>query len=165
MPVLNKSTLAAQWGEFAAQENVDLVVCVASALKRGIVDSDESRRYNKPSGNLASGFNLSGLGQWIDACINADRVLTLWLMMKLRMTSKQFLIICRRAPYGESYAREALDVAMAAAAFDQRIAMLFLGDGVTQLFKRQDSAALTQKSLEKQLSALPLYDVNELLRR
>lgn len=78
------------------------------------------------------------------------------------MTPKQFLIICRRAPYGESYAREALDVAMAAAAFDQRIAMLFLGDGVAQLFTRQDSAALGQKSLEKQLSALPLYDVNEI---
>lgn len=78
------------------------------------------------------------------------------------MTSKQFLIICRRAPYGDSYAREALDVAMAAAAFDQRIAMLFLGDGVAQLFTCQDSAALAQKSLEKQLSALPLYDVNEL---
>jgi tRNA 2-thiouridine synthesizing protein C len=51
---------------------------------------------------------------------------------------------------------------MAAAAFDQRIAMLFLGDGVTQLFTQQDSATLAQNSLEKQLSALPLYDVNEL---
>lgn len=71
-----QSPLATQWSEFAAQENIDLVVCVASALKRGIIDADESRRYNKPNGNLTPGFNLSGLGQWIDACINADRVVT-----------------------------------------------------------------------------------------
>lgn len=78
------------------------------------------------------------------------------------MTKKQFLIVCRRPPYGESYAREALDVAMAAAAFDQRVAMLFLGDGVMQLLNRQDGDAIAQKSLEKQLSALPLYDVNDI---
>ena len=71
-----QSPIATQWSEFAAQENIDLVVCVASALKRGIVDADESRRYNKASGNLTPGFNLSGLGQWIDACLNADRVIT-----------------------------------------------------------------------------------------
>lgn len=78
------------------------------------------------------------------------------------MTQKQFLIVCRRPPYGESFAREALDAAMAAAAFDQRVAILFLGSGVTQLFKQQSSATIAQKSLEKQLSALPLYDVNEI---
>jgi tRNA 2-thiouridine synthesizing protein C len=78
------------------------------------------------------------------------------------MTQKQFLIVCRHPPYGVSFAREALDVAMAAAAFDQRVAMLFLGDGVMQLLNQQNSEAIAQKSLEKQLSALPLYDVNDI---
>ncbi|MDB6062105.1 MAG: tRNA 2-thiouridine(34) synthase TusC [Verrucomicrobiaceae bacterium] len=76
------------------------------------------------------------------------------------MTRKHFLVVCRRPPYGESFAREAIDVAMAAAAFDQQVALLFLGDGVLQLINRQDGAAISQKSFEKQLSALPLYDVN-----
>jgi len=76
------------------------------------------------------------------------------------MNAKQFLIVCRRAPYGDSFAREALDTAMAAAAFDQRVALLFLGDGVTQLLRAQDAAAIGQKTFEKQLGALPLYDIN-----
>jgi tRNA 2-thiouridine synthesizing protein C len=78
------------------------------------------------------------------------------------MIQKLFLIVCRRPPYGESFARAALDTAMAAAAFDQKVMILFFGDGVTQLLKHQDSSAIAQKSLEKQLSALPLYDVNEI---
>lgn len=75
---------------------------------------------------------------------------------------KQFLIVCRQAPYGNSFAREALDVAMAAAAFDQAVAILFLGDGVLQLCRKQNSAEIQQTSLEKQLSALPLYDVTDI---
>lgn len=76
------------------------------------------------------------------------------------MIAKRYLIVCRRPPYGESYAREALDVALAAAAFDQPVAFLFLGDGIAQLLRAQDSVAIAEKSLEKQLAALPLYDID-----
>jgi tRNA 2-thiouridine synthesizing protein C len=76
--------------------------------------------------------------------------------------AKRILVVCRRAPYGESFAREALDMAMAAAAFDQRVAMLFLGDGALQLVAGQQARAIGQKALDKQLGALPLYDVAEL---
>lgn len=78
------------------------------------------------------------------------------------MKQKRILIVCRRPPYGESFAREALDVAMAGAAFDQSIALLFLDAGVTVLAKNQHSEGICEKSLEKQFAALPLYDVNEL---
>lgn len=78
------------------------------------------------------------------------------------MTTKSFLIVCRQPPYGSALAREALDVALATAAFDQRVAMLFLGDGVLQLLRPQDAAAIGQKAHDKQLGALPLYDVEEL---
>jgi tRNA 2-thiouridine synthesizing protein C len=78
------------------------------------------------------------------------------------MTRKHFLIVCRHPPYGSSHARDALDVAMATAAFDQQVAMLFLGDGVLQLLKAQDGSAIEQKSHDKQLGALPLYDVDAL---
>lgn len=76
------------------------------------------------------------------------------------MKAQRYLIICRRPPYGESFAREALDLALAAAAFDQSVALLFLGDGVTQLIREHNSAAIGEKSFEKQLSALPLYDID-----
>lgn len=78
------------------------------------------------------------------------------------MKQKHFLVVCRHPPYGESFAREALDVAMAAAAFDQKISMLFLGDGVLQLATAQLPAAIEQKSLEKQLGALALYDIDDI---
>lgn len=72
---------------------------------------------------------------------------------------KSFLLICRHAPYGSALAREALDVALTAATFDQSVALLFVGDGVLQLVRRQQPTAIAQKALDKQLSALPLYDV------
>ena len=75
---------------------------------------------------------------------------------------KSFLLICRRAPYGNVLAREALDVALTAATFDQTVAMLFTGDGVLQLIAQQNPAAIGQKSLDKQLAALPLYDIDTL---
>lgn len=76
IPAAEQRPIAELWSEFAQRENIDLVICVASALKRGILDTDESRRYNKAAGNLYPGFALSGLGQWVDACINADRLVS-----------------------------------------------------------------------------------------
>ena len=72
---------------------------------------------------------------------------------------KSFLLICRHAPYGQTLAREALDVALTAATFDQTVALLFMGDGVQQLIRAQQPSAIAQKALDKQLAALPLYDV------
>ena len=76
------------------------------------------------------------------------------------MIRKRFLLVCRRPPYGSSLPREALDVALAAAAFDQDVALLFLGDGVWQLLRSQHADAIGQKPLDQQLSVLPLYDIN-----
>ena len=78
------------------------------------------------------------------------------------MDPKRILIICRKAPYGNSLAREALDVALATSVFDQTLALLFMGDGVWQLMPGQDSMGIAHKNLSKQLSALPLYDVNDI---
>lgn len=77
-------------------------------------------------------------------------------------TSKQIAIVFRQPPYGSSFAREALDTAMAAAAFDQKVSLVFIGDGVWQLLANQQPQAIGQRSLEKQLATLPLYDVDRL---
>lgn len=74
---------------------------------------------------------------------------------------KKILFVMRHAPYGKSFAREGLDALLACAAFEQKVSVLFLHDGVFQLLKNQQSNLLEQKSLEKSLSALPLYDVND----
>lgn len=76
--------------------------------------------------------------------------------------SAKLLFVCRHAPYGRGAAREALDAVLAAAAYGQDIGVLFLDDGVFQLVAGQAPDALPQKSLEANLSALPLYDVERL---
>lgn len=65
-----------RWAELAQAHGIDLVACVASALKRGVLDDAEAKRYGRGGGNLAAGFDLSGLGQWVEACLTADRVVS-----------------------------------------------------------------------------------------
>jgi tRNA 2-thiouridine synthesizing protein D len=52
-----------RWSKLAADHKIDLVVCVAAALRRGIKDEV-----------LAPGFRISGLGQLIEVGMKADRL-------------------------------------------------------------------------------------------
>lgn len=62
------------WSKLAKDHNIDLVVCVAAAQRRGIVDAGEQKRNGKDGNNIADGFRISGLGQLIEACIQCDRM-------------------------------------------------------------------------------------------
>lgn len=64
-PPLDDRNIVARWSKLAADHKLDLVVCVAAALRRGIRDE-----------NLAPGFRISGLGQLVEAGIEADRLVT-----------------------------------------------------------------------------------------
>jgi len=70
------------------------------------------------------------------------------------------LIISRSSPYGSTLAQSALDYALAAAAFEQPLKLLFMADGVLQLLPGQETADSHQKNLGKRLSSLPLYGVD-----
>jgi tRNA 2-thiouridine synthesizing protein C len=74
---------------------------------------------------------------------------------------KSLLVVVRHSPYGSSLARASLDVALAAAAFDQPVSLLFAGDGVLQLLPGQDCTSLGVKSLGKLLASLPLYGIEQ----
>ncbi len=62
-----------RWSKLAEEHKLDLVICVAAAQRRGIVDEGEAKRNGKDATNLAPGFRISGLGQLIEAGIQADR--------------------------------------------------------------------------------------------
>ena len=62
------------WSELAAAHDIDLVVCVAAAQRRGIVDEGEMTRNKKSGQNIMDGFRISGLGQLIEAGIESDRL-------------------------------------------------------------------------------------------
>ena len=65
-----------RWSELAKENNIDLVLCVAAAKRRGMVDPDEMKRNNKDADNIAEKFRISGLGQLIEAGIQAERLIT-----------------------------------------------------------------------------------------
>ena len=65
-----------RWSELGKEHNIDLVLCVAAAQRRGIVDPDEMKRNKKDANNIAEKFRISGLGQLIEAGIQCDRLIT-----------------------------------------------------------------------------------------
>ena len=75
-PPQGENNLVKQWSALASIENVDMVVCIAAGLRRGVINREESERYEKDADNLAEEFELSGLGQLIEACALSDRVVT-----------------------------------------------------------------------------------------
>lgn len=72
---------------------------------------------------------------------------------------KRILIVLRHSPYGSSLAKAALDALLAMAAFEQRVDVLFAGDGVLQLMRDQDSHSVGRKNIGRMLASLPLYDI------
>jgi tRNA 2-thiouridine synthesizing protein D len=62
-PPQDERHVANRWTKLAAEHHIDLVVCVAAALRRGIKGEI-----------LAPGFRISGLGQLIEAGIKSERM-------------------------------------------------------------------------------------------
>ncbi len=64
------------WVELAEQHGVELILCVSSALKRGMLDAGEAERYERGEATVHPAFIISGLGQLVDATLSADRLVT-----------------------------------------------------------------------------------------
>ena len=75
-PPQDEVNISERWSSFAGENAIELVVCVASAIRRGVLDDSESRRYEKDTHNIEQNFTISGLGQLIDAGIASDRLIT-----------------------------------------------------------------------------------------
>ncbi len=67
--------IANRWTALGEQYDLDLVVCVAAAQRRGIVDEGEAKRNGKDANNIAPGFRISGLGQLVEAGIQSERLM------------------------------------------------------------------------------------------
>jgi tRNA 2-thiouridine synthesizing protein D len=65
-----------RWTELAEKHKLDLVICIAAAQRRGLLDENEAKRQGKDANNIAPGFRISGLGQLIEAGIQAERLVT-----------------------------------------------------------------------------------------
>jgi len=73
-PPQDDRNIVNRWSALAEKHEIDLVLCVAAAQRRGIADADEAKRNGKDADNIAPGFRISGLGQLLEASIQADRM-------------------------------------------------------------------------------------------
>ena len=74
VPPQDDRNITEQWTKLAEEHGLDLVVCIAAAQRRGILDENEAKRQGKDGDNIAPGFRISGLGQLIEAGIQSDRL-------------------------------------------------------------------------------------------
>lgn len=62
-PMTDEINVYQQYKQLAEVHDVTLNVCVASALRRGIITTEEAKNNNHSAHNLVKPFNLVGLGQ------------------------------------------------------------------------------------------------------
>ncbi|MGB4074590.1 sulfurtransferase complex subunit TusD [Pseudomonas sp.] len=66
--------LPREWRDFVQTQQLDGVVCIAAALRRGVLNQQEAERYSRSAANLDEPWELSGLGQLHEAAQLADRL-------------------------------------------------------------------------------------------
>jgi len=76
VPPQDERHIQRNWTELAEKYDLDMVLCIAAAQRRGIMDEKEAKRQGLDGDNVAKGFRISGLGQLIEAGIQADRLVT-----------------------------------------------------------------------------------------
>lgn len=74
-PANDEVNLQKCWLDFSKAHNVPLHLCVAASQRRGVVD--EMIAKEAAHHNLAEGFVIAGLGEFMAATLKADRVITL----------------------------------------------------------------------------------------
>jgi len=75
-PPQDEIDLPAEWQTLIDEYQLDAVVWIAAAVRRGLLNENEANRYDKSGHNLREGFDLSGLGQWVDAISQSDRLIS-----------------------------------------------------------------------------------------
>lgn len=74
VPPADDRLIQKSWSELAEKHGLDLVICIAAAQRRGLMDADEAKRQGLDANNIAHGFRISGLGQLVEGGIQSDRL-------------------------------------------------------------------------------------------
>jgi len=73
VPPADDRLIQKEWSELSKEHDLDLVLCIAAAQRRGIMDASEAERQGLDANNIIDGFRISGLGQLIEGGIQAER--------------------------------------------------------------------------------------------
>ena len=66
--------LQQQWSKLIEKHDIDSVICVSSALRRGVLDQTEADRHELGTASAYESSEVAGLGQLVDAARYSDRV-------------------------------------------------------------------------------------------
>ena len=66
--------LQLQWKKLIEEHDIDSVICVSSALRRGVLDQTEADRHGLGAASAYECSEVAGLGQLVDASLHSDRV-------------------------------------------------------------------------------------------
>ena len=72
----DEEDLHAGWVRLGESHGVELAVCIANALKRGMLDEAERDRYERDAATTHPAFTIVGLGQLVEAMTESDRFVT-----------------------------------------------------------------------------------------
>lgn len=75
-PPQDELNLCEAWAELHQQHTVKLDVCIAAALRRGLMSEGEAQRHGKQAFNVRPPFELTGLGQLLELQRSTDRLIT-----------------------------------------------------------------------------------------
>jgi tRNA 2-thiouridine synthesizing protein D len=64
------------WVELHHEHGVELAICIAASLKRGMLDESERDRYARSAANVDGAFVIAGLGLLAEAATESDRLVT-----------------------------------------------------------------------------------------
>lgn len=75
-PPGDERNIVERWSALYLKHHIDLVVCVSSAQRRGLLESSVAKQVGGYQLALADGFRIAGLGLLMEAVIDSDRVIT-----------------------------------------------------------------------------------------
>ena len=73
-PDSNEMDIVREWTKLHEKSGVILNICVAAALRRGIINAQEAARLRLENFNLQPGFKLSSLSALSEAVLNCNRL-------------------------------------------------------------------------------------------
>jgi len=76
VPAQDEYNAQQQWIAFSHAHNIRLTVCVAAAIRRGVLNDADCKRYDKPISNVHSDFLIVGLGEFLTTMEQADKQVT-----------------------------------------------------------------------------------------
>jgi tRNA 2-thiouridine synthesizing protein C len=76
---------------------------------------------------------------------------------------RNIMLIQRHSTFNTSHGRESFDLAMAMAAVEHKVSLLFMADAVFQLLAINDTAALQLKPYQHGFKLFDLYEIEQVL--